>query len=203
MRALVIVDVQNDFCPGGALAVADGDAIIPPINKITPSFDCVVLTQDWHPAEHQSFASNHNGENPYDTVEMEYGEQVLWPDHCVQDTNGAEFHPELITAPAHLIVRKGFREAIDSYSAFFENDHKTVTGLHGYLQARGITELVLTGLASDFCVKWTALDAIELGYKVGLVEDAVRGIDLNNSVEAAFQEMKKAGVEILHSKDIK
>lgn len=203
MRALVIVDVQNDFCPGGALAVDDGDAIIPLINNMTPAFDCVVLTQDWHPENHHSFASNHPDKNPYDTVEMEYGEQVLWPDHCVQGTKGAAFHPNLITNPAHLIVRKGFRAGIDSYSAFFENDHTTVTGLHGYLQARGVTELMLTGLASDFCVKWTALDGMELGYKVHVLEDAVRGIDLNGSVDTAFQEMKEAGVEMLQSKDIK
>jgi nicotinamidase/pyrazinamidase len=202
MRALIIVDVQNDFCPNGALAVDDGDAIIPLINNMAPAFDCVVLTQDWHPENHRSFASNHSDKNPYDTVEMEYGDQVLWPDHCMQGTKGAEFHPDLITNPAHLIVRKGFRAGIDSYSAFFENDHTTVTGLHGYLQARGVTELMLTGLASDFCVKWTALDGIELGYTVCVVEDAVRGIDLNGSVDAAFQEMKEAGVKMLHSKDI-
>lgn len=202
MKALVIVDVQNDFCPGGALAVPGGDKVIEPINKLTKSFDCVVQTQDWHPRDHLSFASNHDGKNPFDTTEMDYGEQVLWPDHCIQGTKGAQFHPDLKTQPSQLIVRKGFRRHIDSYSAFFENDQDTVTGLHGYLQERNVDELVITGLATDFCVKWTVLDALKLGYQVTLVEDAVRGIDIEGSVETAMGEMKEAGVQINNSKNL-
>ncbi|MEX2604742.1 MAG: bifunctional nicotinamidase/pyrazinamidase [Gracilimonas sp.] len=194
MKALVIVDVQNDFCPGGALEVPGGDEIIKPINNLLPEFDCVVQTQDWHPAQHLSFASNHEDKDPFEEIEMEYGTQVLWPDHCVQGTKGAEFHPDLKTNPTQVIVRKGFREHIDSYSAFFENDHETVTGLHGYLQERNVDELVITGLATDFCVKWTGLDAAKLGYKVTLIKNAVRGIDINGSVDAAMKEMKEAGV---------
>ncbi|MDR9417388.1 bifunctional nicotinamidase/pyrazinamidase [Gracilimonas sp.] len=202
MKALIIVDVQNDFCPGGALEVPEGDTVVKPINKLMDSLDCVVQTQDWHPSDHLSFASNHGNKDPYDTIEMEYGEQVLWPDHCVQGTEGAEFHPDLKNKPSQLIVRKGFRKDIDSYSAFFENDHETVTGLHGYLQARNIDELVIAGLATDFCVKWTALDARKLGYKVTLVENAVRGIDIESSVDAAFDEMREAGVEFKNSGEI-
>jgi nicotinamidase/pyrazinamidase len=202
MRALVIVDIQNDFCPGGALAVPDGDEIIAPVNKLLPQFDCVVQTQDWHPENHSSFASNHNNKSPYETIEMEYGEQVLWPDHCIQGTKGADFHPELNTTPSQVIIRKGFRKHIDSYSAFFENDHETVTGLHGFLQERGVDELFIVGLATDFCVKWTALDARKLGYNVALVEDAVKGIDIEGSVEKAIEEMKESGVEFVNSKDI-
>lgn len=202
MKALIIVDVQNDFCPGGALAVPDGDKIIKPINKLTGSFDCIVQTQDWHPADHLSFASNHEGRSPYDTVEMKYGEQVLWPDHCVQGSQGAEFHKGLKNKPSQLIIRKGFRRKIDSYSAFFENDQSTVTGLHGYLQARGVNELFVAGLATDFCVKWTALDGRKLGYKVNLITDAIKGIDIEGSVDAAMKEMKEAGVEMVSSSDI-
>lgn len=202
MKALVIVDVQNDFCPGGALAVPDGDQVIQPINSLIPHFDCVVQTQDWHPQDHLSFASNHEDKDPFETVKMKYGEQVLWPDHCVQATSGAEFHPDLNTTPSQLIIRKGFRKKIDSYSAFFENDQETVTGLHGYLQERGVKELVVTGLATDFCVKWTVLDALKLGYNVTLLEDAVRGIDMDGSVEKAMTEMKKAGTVISDSTKI-
>lgn len=202
MKALIIVDVQNDFCPGGALAVPDGDKIIKPINKLTGSFDCIVQTQDWHPADHLSFASNHEGRTPYDTVQMKYGEQVLWPDHCVQGSQGAEFHKDLKNKPSQLIIRKGFRRKIDSYSAFFENDQSTVTGLHGYLQARGVNELFVAGLATDFCVKWTALDGRKLGYKVNLITDAIKGIDIEGSVDAAMKEMKEAGVEMVSSSDI-
>lgn len=191
------MDVQNDFCPGGALAVPEGDKVIEPINKLIPEFDCVVQTQDWHPKEHQSFASNHDGKDPYDTVEMEYGNQVLWPDHCVQGTKGAEFHSALNTTSSQLFIRKGFRRHIDSYSAFFENDQETVTGLHGYLQERSVDELVITGLATDFCVKWTALDARKLGYKTSLVKKAVRGIDIEGSVDTAFNEMQEAGVQFI------
>jgi nicotinamidase/pyrazinamidase len=197
MKALVIVDVQNDFCPGGALAVPEGDKVIEPINKLIPDFDCVVQTQDWHPKEHLSFASNHEGKNPYETIEMDYGKQVLWPDHCVQGTEGADFHAKLNKTASQLIVRKGFRKHIDSYSAFFENDQETVTGLHGYLQERGVDELDITGLATDFCVKWTALDATKLGYKTSLIKEAVKGIDIDGSVDAAFEEMRKAGVQFI------
>lgn len=197
MKALVIVDVQNDFCPGGALEVPEGDKVIEPINQLIPEFDCIVQTQDWHPKEHSSFASNHDDKNPYDTIDMDYGEQVLWPDHCVQGTEGANFHSNLNTTASHLIVRKGFRKHIDSYSAFFENDQETVTGLHGYLKERGVDELVITGLATDFCVKWTALDAAKLGYKTSLVKNAVKGIDIEGSVDAAFKEMKEAGVQFI------
>lgn len=202
MKALIVVDIQNDFCPGGALAVPDGDKVIEPANQLMKSFDCVVQTQDWHPSDHSSFASNHEGKNPYDIIEMKYGEQVLWPDHCVQGTQGAEFHPDLETRPSQMIVRKGFRKNIDSYSAFFENDHETVTGLHGYLQNREVDELIVLGLATDFCVKWTVLDGLKLGYNVTLVEDAVRGIDIDGSVDAAMKEMKEAGVKLTHSTNI-
>lgn len=202
MRALLIIDVQNDFCPGGSLAVPGGDEVVKPINALMDTFDCVVQTQDWHPQDHTSFASNHTGKDPFGTVKMEYGEQVLWPDHCVQGTKGAEFHPELRTQPSQLIIRKGFRKKIDSYSAFFENDQKTVTGLHGYLQARKVKELVVTGLATDFCVKWSVIDALKLGYAVTLVEDAVRGIDMDGSVKKAFNEMTEAGVTVKNANQI-
>ncbi|MCH2449453.1 MAG: bifunctional nicotinamidase/pyrazinamidase [Gracilimonas sp.] len=202
MKALLIVDVQNDFCPGGALAVPGGDEVIEPINNLMDDFDCVVQAQDWHPEDHRSFASNHSNKEPFGTIEMEYGEQVLWPDHCVQGTRGAEFHPDLRTKPSQLVLRKGFRKGIDSYSAFFENDHHTVTGLHGYFQARGVIELFVTGLATDFCVKWTVLDALNLGYKVTLVEDAVRGINMDGSVKSALKEMKDAGVTLKNANQI-
>lgn len=203
MKALLIVDVQNDFCPGGALGVPNGDEVIEPIHNIMPAFNCLVQTQDWHPSEHLSFASNHNGKEPYETVEMNYGEQILWPDHCVQGTKGAEFHPDLKTNPSQAIIRKGYRKHIDSYSTFFENDHETITGLHGFLQERNVDELYIAGLATDFCVKWSALDAIKLGYKVNVVEDAVRGIDIDGSVEAAMKEMKEAEVRFIQSGEIK
>ena len=203
MKALIIVDVQNDFCPGGALAVPEGDKVIAPINRLMETFDCIVQTQDWHPNNHSSFASNHDNKSPYDTVEMAYGEQVLWPDHCIQGTKGAEFHKDLKNKPSQLIIRKGFRQKIDSYSAFFENDQATVTGLHGYLQARGVKELYITGLATDFCVKWTALDGRKLGYDVNLITDAVKGIDIEGSVEKAMDEMKEVGVKMMTSTDIK
>lgn len=202
MRALIIVDVQNDFCPGGALAVPEGDMVIEPINEMMSSFDCIVQTQDWHPEDHLSFASNHDGKSAYDTVDMKYGEQVLWPDHCVQGTEGAMFHKDVKNKPSQLIIRKGFRREIDSYSAFFENDQSTVTGLHGYLQARGIKELFVAGLATDFCVKWTALDGRKLGYKVNLVTDAVKGIDIDGSVDAAMEEMKEAEVQMISSTEV-
>ena len=202
MKALLIVDIQNDFCPGGALAVPDGDRIIPVVNSLLDVFSNVLMTQDWHPGGHHSFASSHQGREPFDTIVMPYGDQVLWPDHCVQGTSGADFHPSLDTNRAQLIVRKGFRKQIDSYSGFYENDHKTGTGLTGYLRDRGIGSLYIAGLASDFCVKWTALDAIKEGFGITVISDAVAGIDLDKSVEKAWEEMKVAGVQIAHSHDL-
>ena len=195
--ALIVIDVQNDFCPGGALAVADGDAIVPLINRLTAAFDHVVLTQDWHPADHRSFASAHPGCQPFETMEFAYGPQTLWPDHCVQGSRGAAFHAALDTDPAELIIRKGFRRSIDSYSAFFENDKTTPTGLEGYLRTRGITDLVLVGLATDFCVAYSAQDAARLGFGVSLRLDLCRGIDLNGSLEAALDAMRAAGVRLV------
>ena len=202
MKALLIVDIQNDFCPGGALAVPDGDTIVPTVNKLVNVFDDVIQTQDWHPAGHSSFASSHDGKNPYDTVEMDYGNQVLWPDHCVQGSMGAEFHPELNTLKTQVIIRKGFRRAIDSYSTFFENDQKTTTGLTGYLNQRGITDLYTVGLATDFCVKWSILDGIDEGFNMYIVKDAVKGIDLDGSLKAAWNEMQEKGVNIVTSDDL-
>jgi len=201
MRALLVIDVQNDFCPGGALAVSEGDLVVPVINRLMPSFDHVLLTQDWHPAGHHSFASSHDDKRPMDTVEMSYGAQVLWPDHCVQGSLGAAFHPDLHTERAELIVRKGFRREIDSYSAFFENDQETPTGLHGYLQERGIDELVLVGLAEDFCVHWSAVDGRDLGYDVTVVEEATRAIDADGSQAAARERMTDAGVVFASTSD--
>lgn len=194
-HALIIIDVQNDFCPGGALAVPDGDDVVAPINAMQDDFAIRVLTQDWHPAGHSSFASSHPGKNPFETVEMPYGTQVLWPDHCVQQSDGSGFHPDLRT-DADLILRKGFRPAIDSYSAFFENDHTTPTGLHGYLQERGVTDLTMAGLATDFCVHYSAVDAAALGYKVTVQLDACRAIDLDGSLDSAAAAMKAAGVTL-------
>lgn len=202
MKALLIVDIQNDFCPGGALAVPDGDAIIPTVNQLIEHFDVIIQTQDWHPEGHSSFASSHEGKEPYDTIEVDYGTQVLWPDHCVQGTNGAEFHSDLNTLKSQVIIRKGFRKAIDSYSTFFENDQETTTGLTGYLQQRGITDLYTVGLATDFCVKWSILDGIDEGFTMHIVEDAVKGIDLNGSLDAAWKEMKEKGVRITDSEEI-
>lgn len=196
MKALIVIDVQNDFCPGGALAVAEGDQIVPGINRLMPSFDAVILTQDWHPAGHSSFASSHEGATPMSMVEMPYGPQVLWPDHCIQGTAGAAFHADLHTDPADLIIRKGYNPKIDSYSAFFENDHKTPTGLHGYLQTRGINDITLVGLATDFCVNYSAIDAAQLGYKVTVNTDLCRGIDLDGSLDAALTAMTKAGITV-------
>lgn len=195
--ALIVIDVQNDFCPGGALAVRDGDAVVAPINLLMAEFSVVVLSQDWHPAGHSSFAGSHPGKAPFETTEMPYGTQVLWPDHCVQGTAGAEFHPDLNTERADMIVRKGFRQTIDSYSAFFENDHTTPTGLHGYLQTRGVTRVVLVGLATDFCVNFSAVDAAKLGYETEVIEAASRAIDLDGSLAAARLAMKEAGVTLV------
>ena len=191
---LVVIDVQNDFCPGGALAVADGDAVVPLVNQLIPQFAHTVLTQDWHPPGHQSFASAHPGQAPFATIDMPYGAQTLWPDHCVQGTPGAEFHRGLQTCPAELVVRKGFRPAIDSYSAFFENDRQTPTGLAGYLRERGLTRLFVVGLATDFCVAYSALDARRLGFEVTVIEAGCRGIDVGGSLAAAWQQMEAAGV---------
>ncbi len=194
-HALIVIDVQNDFCPGGALAVPEGDAVVDPINAMMPDFDAVILTQDWHPAGHSSFASSHPGKAPYDMIDMAYGPQVLWPDHCVQGTPGAAFHPRLRT-DGDLIIRKGFRAQIDSYSAFFENDHETPTGLDGYLRSRGIERLTMAGLATDFCVHFSAVDAAKLGFEVTVRMDASRGIDLDGSLSAALGAMKEAGVTL-------
>ena len=194
--ALIVVDVQNDFCPGGALAVAGGDEIVAPINRLIEKFENVVLTQDWHPAGHSSFASTHHGGAPFTTIEMPYGPQTLWPDHCVQGTSGSAFHKDLAWTKAQLVVRKGFRKPIDSYSAFFENDHKTPTGLAGYFRERGLTKVVIAGLATDFCVNYSALDATRVGLSVSVVMDASRAIDLNGSLAAAEKGMRAAGVAL-------
>jgi len=196
-QALLVIDMQNDFCPGGALAVARGDEIIPRINALLAEYAVKVLTQDWHPLGHASFAANHPGAAPFSTIPMPYGAQVLWPSHCVQGTDGAAFHPALNTDAADLVLRKGFRAAIDSYSAFFDNDRATPTGLEGYLRARGVTDLVLVGLATDFCVAWSALDAARLGFGVTVLEDACRAIDLNGSLAAARDQMVAAGVRLV------
>lgn len=193
-EALIVIDVQNDFCPGGALAVAGGDEIIPRINALMDEFGTVVLTQDWHPANHASFAANHPGAAPFSLTEMPYGPQVLWPVHCVQGTAGAEFHPGLRTDPAQLVIRKGFRPEIDSYSAFFENDRSTPTGLEGYLRSRGISRLVLVGLATDYCVAYSAADAARLGFAVTILEGACRAIDMDGSLADARTGTLAAGV---------
>jgi nicotinamidase/pyrazinamidase len=194
MQALIVIDVQNDFCPGGALAVANGDAIIPQINAMVDQFPVCVLTQDWHPADHASFAANHAGAAAYSMIDMPYGPQVLWPTHCVIGSDGAAFHPALRTDSAQLVVRKGFRAGIDSYSAFFENDRSTPTGLEGYLRSRGVTALTMVGLATDFCVAYSALDARRLGFEVTVDLAACRAIDLNGSLAEATSKMRDAGV---------
>jgi nicotinamidase/pyrazinamidase len=193
-HALIVIDMQNDFCPGGALAVEGGDRLLPGINALMAEFPAVVLTQDWHPAGHSSFAGQHPGRKPFEVVEMAYGMQVLWPAHCVQGTEGAAFHPRLDADRADLILRKGFRPAIDSYSAFFENDRSTPTGLEGYLRSRGIEALTLAGLATDFCVQYSALDAARLGFKVTVRQDLCGAIDLDGSLQAALIAMATAGV---------
>lgn len=195
-RALIVIDVQNDFCPGGALAVEQGDQIVPGVNDLMTDFDTVILTQDWHPAGHSSFASSHEGRAPMEMIEMPYGPQVLWPDHCIQGSHGALFHPDLTTDRANLIIRKGFNPAIDSYSAFFENDHETQTGLEGYLRTRGVTDLTMVGLATDFCVNYSAVDAAKLGFGVTVRTDLCRGIDLGGSLATALDGMGAAGVTI-------
>lgn len=195
-KALIVVDVQNDFCPGGALGVAGGDEIVPMINGMIGRFEHVVLTQDWHPSGHSSFASSHPGKNPFEMIAMPYGAQTLWPDHCVQGSAGADFHPALEWTRAELLIRKGFRAQIDSYSAFFENDRRTPTGLSGYLRDRGIKKVTLCGLATDFCVAFSALDAVAQGFSTTVVLDACRGIDLNGSLHAMVTRMRDAGVEL-------
>lgn len=195
-KALIVIDLQNDFCPGGALAVAGGDEIVPLVNRLIVEHEHVILTQDWHPAGHSSFASEHEGKNPFETVTMPYGEQTLWPDHCIQGSRGAEFHEKLEWTKAELVVRKGFRRKIDSYSAFFENDHETPTGLAGYLRERSLSDLTMVGLATDFCVAYSALDAAREGFSVTVVMDACRAIDLGGSLAAMTSMMKDAGVRL-------
>lgn len=200
--ALLLIDIQNDFCPGGALAVPGGDEIVSLANQLMDCFNNTVLTQDWHVAGHLSFASSHAGKQPFETTELSYGLQVLWPDHCVQGSYGAEFHRDLNTDRAQLIIRKGFRREIDSYSAFYENDRKTSTGLAGYLQSRGIDTLYLAGLATDFCVAYSALDARREGFSVYLIEDGCRAIDMEGSLAQMTEEMRQAGVHFINSADI-
>jgi nicotinamidase/pyrazinamidase len=192
--AIIVTDVQNDFCPGGALAVGQGDEIVAEINRIVRDFPVRVYTQDWHPVGHGSFASSHPGARPFETIEMPYGPQVLWPDHCVQGSDGAEFHEDLHTEPAQMILRKGFHGEMDSYSAFFENDKTTPTALEGYLRTRGVTSVTLVGLATDYCVAWSALDAVRLGFDTRVKLSACRAIDLDGSLEAALWQMQAAGV---------
>ena len=197
-EALIVIDVQNDFCPGGALAVTEGDMIVPLVNNMLADFSVRVFTQDWHPAGHSSFATSHTGKALFETTEMPYGTQVLWPDHCVQGSEGANFHPELETTPADMIIRKGFRPQIDSYSAFFENDQKTPTGLEGYLRTRGVEKLTLVGLATDFCVAFSAIDGARLGFDVTVAQAACRAIDLDGSLAKAQADMLSADVRLEH-----
>jgi len=200
--ALIVIDVQNDFCPGGALAVADGDSIVQPINQLIARADHTILTQDWHPRGHSSFASQHGGSDAFTTIEASYGPQTLWPDHCIQGTPGAEFHPDLEWTRAELVIRKGFRTEIDSYSAFFENDHQTPTGLGGYLAERGITRVVMAGLATDYCVAYSALDAAKLGLDCTVLTDACRAIDLGGSLAAMTAAMTEAGIRLATSTEL-
>jgi nicotinamidase/pyrazinamidase len=199
---LLAVDVQNDFLPGGRLAVPEGDAVVPVINRLAPMFHNVILTQDWHTEGHASFASVHPGRQPFEVIELSYGRQVLWPDHCVQGTQGADFAPGLDTRQAHLVIRKGYHPGVDSYSAFVEADGATRTGLAGYLQERGIKGVFLAGLATDYCVAFSALDAVAAAFEAVVIEDACRGIDLAGSLVAALARMDKAGVRRISAKDI-
>lgn len=196
---LLVVDIQNDFCPDGALAVPRGDQVVPVVNRLARQFDHVVLTQDWHPPDHQSFASHHPGRQPFEVIEVEYGPQILWPDHCIQGSPGAAFREDLYVPHAQLIIRKGFRAAVDSYSAFVENDHKTPTGLAGYLRERGLDRVFVAGLAFDFCVRYSAEDGHAHGFEVVVVEDACRGIDIDGSVEATRRQLADLGIPILTS----
>lgn len=195
-EALIVIDVQTDFCPGGALAVAGGDQVVPVVNALMPGFATVVLTQDWHPAGHASFASGHPGRAPFESLALPWGDQTLWPDHCVQGTPGAAFHPGLRTDPAALVLRKGMNPGIDSYSAFFENDRTTPTGLAGWLRDRGQTVLTFAGLATDYCVAWSALDAARLGFAARVHLPGCRAIDLNGSLAAALASLRAAGVTV-------
>jgi nicotinamidase/pyrazinamidase len=195
-EVLLVVDVQNDFCPGGALAVPQGDEIILAVNRLAASYAHVILTQDWHPPGHSSFASSHPGKSPFETIEVSYGEQVLWPDHCVQGTPGAVFHFALDIPHAELVLRKGFRSAIDSYSAFRENDRRTATGLAGYLKERGFERVNLCGLATDFCVAFSAIDGRQVGFEVSVVTSVCRGIDIDGSLARAMRSMSEAGVSL-------
>ena len=199
---LLVVDIQNDFCPGGALAVTEGDAVIAPIHRIAPLFQHIVLTQDWHPAHHSSFASSHPGKRPYQQIELSYGTQTLWPDHCIQSSEGAEFREDLHLRQAELILRKGYDPDIDSYSAFFENDRSTPTGLGSYLKERALSRVFLAGLAYDYCVGYSALDARRLGLPAYVIRDACRAIDLNGSVAAIEAEMASAGVKTIQTEDL-
>jgi nicotinamidase/pyrazinamidase len=198
----LVVDVQNDFCPGGALAVRNGDAVIPVIHRIAPRFENIVLTQDWHSPQHFSFASAHPGKHPFEQIELSYGPQTLWPDHCIQGTPGAQFHPALQLIRAELVLRKGFRPAIDSYSAFFENDRATSTGLGGYLRERGFKRVFIAGLAYDYCVGYSALDARRLGFEVVIVRDACRAIDRNGSVAEMEKQFLTAQVSVITSAEL-
>jgi nicotinamidase/pyrazinamidase len=194
--ALIIVDVQNDFCEGGVFELTGGNAIVAPINALAKRFQTVVMTQDFHPAGHSSFASQHPGKAPFETVDMPYGSQVLWPDHCVQGTHGADFHPDLQLDAAHLIIRKGCRPELDSYSAFVENDRRTKTGLDGYLHSRGVKRCYVVGIATDFCVAWSAIDAVEHGFETVLLRDLAVEINLDGSLDAQMEAMAAAGVQI-------
>jgi nicotinamidase/pyrazinamidase len=200
--ALIVVDVQNDFCPGGALAVGGGHAIVPVINALVPRYEQIVVTQDWHPRGHASFASAHHGREPFDTTEMPYGTQVLWPDHCVQGSPGADLHPDLNVTSAQLVIRKGWHHGVDSYSAFREADRETLTGLAGYLRERGVEEVHVVGLATDYCVAWTALDAAGSGFRVSVIEDACRAIDLSGSLKRAWADMAAAGITRITSDQV-
>ena len=200
--ALLVVDMQYDFCPGGSLAVSGGDEIVPLINRIARGFAHVLLTQDWHPRDHLSFASAHTGRKPFETIELPYGTQTLWPDHCVQGTRGAAFHESLEVPHAELVLRKGFRREIDSYSAFFENDRRTPTGLAGYLRERGMKRLFIAGLALDYCVRWSAEDARHLGFESFVVEDACRAIDLGGSLAAARNALREAGAVLVAAAEL-
>lgn len=200
--ALIVIDVQNDFCAGGALAVPDGDAVVAPINAMAPRFSRIVLTQDWHTPGHASFASAHLGKKPFDVIQMPYGPQVLWPDHCVMGTRGAEFHPALDCPTAQTIIRKGHRPDVDSYSGFMEADRRTPTGLGGYLREHGVTRVVCVGLATDFCVSWTAQDARAAGLETFVIEDACRAIDANGSLAKAWEAMTAAGVKRITAADL-
>jgi nicotinamidase/pyrazinamidase len=200
--ALIVVDVQNDFCPGGSLAVTNGDEVVAVVNALGPRFSSIVLTQDWHPAGHSSFATSHAGRKPFEQIQMPYGPQVLWPDHCIQGTRGAEFRADLDLPTAQTIIRKGYRPQIDSYSGFLEADRKTPTGLGGYLKERGVTRAVVVGLATDFCVNWTAQDAAKAGLQTLVVEEACRAIDLDGSLDKAWSDMAALGVKRIRVGDL-